>query len=100
MRNAFRALEAVEIDEGITAEDHQDFVDAEKMVGKAISAIDQAVRWSPDQERRRKGGVQGGLRPPRAPPPTAAAAADPRQPRARKPRHRGPSPPGPPPTMQ
>ena len=64
MRNAFRALEAVEIDEGITAEDHQDFVDAEKMVGKAISAIDQAVRWSPDQERRRKGGVQGGLRPP------------------------------------
>ena len=43
MKNAFLALEAVELDESITAEDHEDFADAEKKIGKAFSAIDQAV---------------------------------------------------------
>ena len=76
MRNAFRALEAVEIDEGITAEDHQDFVDAEKMVGKAISAIDQAVRRSPDQERRRTGGCKGAPSPLQTPESSSEYSAD------------------------
>merc|ERR1712023_179382 len=42
MKNAFLALEAVELDESITAEDHEDFADAEKKIGEAFSAIDQA----------------------------------------------------------